>query len=124
MSKFIAIYNEDEIVTFADYDELSGAMFSLMNQRIKETAQERDKNFEDLEADDLDDLILEPGDEVPVYKTKDVIDAINKLNDVDEDEKKSLLRKLNKKTVEFELEFGSLLDDVLTELDPYPFETY
>lgn len=124
MSKFIAIYNEDEIVTFADYDELSGAMFSLMNQRIKETAQERDKNFEDLEADDLDDLILEPGDEVPVYKTKDVIDAINKLNDVDEDEKKSLLRKLNKETVEFELEFGSLLDDVLTELDPYPFETY
>lgn len=122
MSKFIAIYNEDKVVTFADFDELSGAMISHNNQERREKAEDRDLDIGDLDADDLDDLDLEAGDEVPVYKTKDVIDALNKLNDVDEDEKKSLLRKLNKETVKFELEVGSLLDDVLSELESY--ETY
>lgn len=122
MSKFIAIYNEDKVVTFADYDELSGAMNSHINQQRREIAEDRDLDFEDLDADDLVDLDSEAGDEVPVYETKDVIDAINKLNDIDEDEKKSLLRKLNKETVTFELEVGSPLDEVLAELDPY--ETY
>lgn len=83
--------------------------------------QERRETAEDYDMGDLDDLDAEidavPGDPVKVYETAEVIAKLNASPYIDNEDKKALLKKLQKDEIKFKVD--TMFDEVVEDLDEY-----
>ncbi|GAB6716708.1 hypothetical protein [Bacillus cereus] len=117
MQEFIAVYHETDVVGYDDVNELRGGLLSYNVEERRGKAAEYDEILEDMDADEIEDLDQELGDEVKVYETADVVAAL-KNSDLDDADKASLMKRLKKERIKFEVD--GIFDEVIEDVD----ETY
>ena len=116
MQKFIVVYKETEVVGYDNLSELKEGLIDYNQQERREKADMYDMNIDDMDSDELEELDDIWGDEAKVYETADVVTALNN-STLDADDKKSLLKELNKDQIKFKVD--GIFDEVIEEVDEY-----
>jgi hypothetical protein len=114
MQEYIVVYNETDVVGYDDESYLRGA---IIDYNIKESKEINE--MYDFEDDDEVDTAPIAGDEAKIFETEVVIAAV-KSSRLDEEDKKALLKELQKDQINFKAD--GTFDEVVEGLDQYSLE--
>jgi hypothetical protein len=119
MQEFIVVFKEIDVIGYDDISELQAALYSYNEQERKEKAEEYGYDIDDLDSEEAREIDAIPGDEVKIYKTEDVIAALENNSTLNDEDKKSLLKKLKRDKIEFKVD--SVFDEVIEEVEEFLF---
>lgn len=118
MQEFIAVYGETDVKGYDNVEELNDALEEYNYQERRETAEDYDMgDLDDLDAEEVREIDAVPGDPVKVYETAEVIAKLNASPYIDNEDKKALLKKLQKDEIKFKVD--TTFDEVVEDLDEY-----
>ncbi|MCP3764058.1 hypothetical protein NLX67_17025 [Domibacillus sp. A3M-37] len=110
--------NEIEVKNMSIFADNISSLEEYNYQERRETAEDYDMGeLDDLDAEEVREIDAVPGDPVKVYETAEVIAKLNASPYIDNEDKKALLKKLQKDEIKFKVD--TTFDEVVEDLEEY-----